>query len=124
MQKDDRQADAALEVMQPGSSDLEELADWWVAALLTTNHLGTDAAPIAHPVVALIARELLNKSENEGSGVVSYAFIGQPPQGQWHLKLLLRPELVRHRDHLLNLLRKRRHAHSHAARAASLPARL
>src|SRR5262245_17415976 len=27
---------------------------------------------------------------------------GQPTQGQWHLKLLLRPELARHRDHLLN----------------------
>jgi type IV secretion system protein VirD4 len=41
--------------------------------MLTTNHLGTDAAPTAHPAVASIARELLNKSENERSGVVSTA---------------------------------------------------
>ena len=41
--------------------------------MLTTNHLGTDAAPQAHSVVASIARELLNKSENERSGVVSTA---------------------------------------------------
>jgi type IV secretion system protein VirD4 len=41
--------------------------------MLTTNHLGTDAAPTVHPAVASIARELLNKSENERSGVVSTA---------------------------------------------------
>jgi type IV secretion system protein VirD4 len=41
--------------------------------MLTTNHLGTEAAPMAHPVVASVARELLNKSENERSGVVSTA---------------------------------------------------
>jgi type IV secretion system protein VirD4 len=41
--------------------------------MLTTNHLGPEAAPIAHPVVASVARELLNKSENERSGVVSTA---------------------------------------------------
>ncbi len=46
--------------------------------MLTTNHLGTDEAPMAHPVVASIARELLNKSDNERSGVVSTAmsFLG------------------------------------------------
>ena len=46
--------------------------------MLTTNHLGTDEAPQAHPVVASIARELLNKSDNERSGVVSTAmsFLG------------------------------------------------
>jgi type IV secretion system protein VirD4 len=46
--------------------------------MLTTNHLGTDEAPFAHPVVASIARELLNKSDNERSGVVSTAmsFLG------------------------------------------------
>ncbi len=46
--------------------------------MLTTNHLGTEAAPMAHPVVASIARELLNKSDNERSGVVSTAmsFLG------------------------------------------------
>jgi type IV secretion system protein VirD4 len=41
--------------------------------MLTTNHLGTDEAPMVHPAVASIARELLNKSENERSGVVSTA---------------------------------------------------
>jgi type IV secretion system protein VirD4 len=46
--------------------------------MLTTNHLGTEAAPQAHPAVASIARELLNKSDNERSGVVSTAmsFLG------------------------------------------------
>ncbi len=46
--------------------------------MLTTNHLGTDEAPQAHPAVASIARELLNKSDNERSGVVSTAmsFLG------------------------------------------------
>jgi type IV secretion system protein VirD4 len=43
----------------------------WI--MLTTNHLGTDAAPMVHPVIASVARELLNKSENERSGVVSTA---------------------------------------------------
>ena len=41
--------------------------------MLTTNHIGTEEAPMAHPVVASIARELLNKSDNERSGVVSTA---------------------------------------------------
>ncbi len=41
--------------------------------MLTTNHLGSEEAPKAHPVVASVARELLNKSENERSGVVSTA---------------------------------------------------
>ncbi len=46
--------------------------------MLTTNHIGTAEAPMAHPVVASVARELLNKSENERSGVVSTAmsFLG------------------------------------------------
>ncbi len=44
----------------------------------TTNHLGTAEAPLVHPVVASAARELLNKSENERSGVLSTAlsFLG------------------------------------------------
>ena len=47
-------------------------------AMLTTNHIGSEDAPRAHPVIASIARELLNKSENERSGVVSTAmsFLG------------------------------------------------
>jgi type IV secretion system protein VirD4 len=46
--------------------------------MLTTNHLGSADQPMVHPVVASIARELLNKSENERSGVVSTAmsFLG------------------------------------------------
>src|SRR5437762_6001747 len=46
--------------------------------MMETNHLGTDAAPQVHPVVASAARELLNKSENERSGVLSTAvsFLG------------------------------------------------
>jgi type IV secretion system protein VirD4 len=43
----------------------------WI--MLTTNHLGTPADPKVHPVVASVARELLNKSDNERSGVVSTA---------------------------------------------------
>lgn len=46
--------------------------------MMTTNHLGTEEAPEVHPVVASAARELLNKSENERSGVLSTAmsFLG------------------------------------------------
>ncbi len=46
-----------------------------MAAMMTTPHLG-DAGP--HPVIASAARELLNKSENERSGVLSTAmsFLG------------------------------------------------
>jgi len=46
--------------------------------MMTTNHLGSDTAPAVHPVVASAARELLNKSENERSGVLSTAmsFLG------------------------------------------------
>ncbi|OCC24479.1 conjugal transfer protein TraG [Croceicoccus estronivorus] len=46
--------------------------------MMATNHLGSEAAPRVHPVVASAARELLNKSENERSGVLSTAmsFLG------------------------------------------------
>lgn len=46
--------------------------------MMSTNHLGNAAAPVVHPVVASAARELLNKSENERSGVLSTAmsFLG------------------------------------------------
>ena len=46
--------------------------------MMGTNHLGTDEAPRVHPVVASAARELLNKSDNERSGVLSTAmsFLG------------------------------------------------
>ena len=47
-------------------------------AMMTANHLGTAEAPQVHPVVASAAREVLNKSENERSGVLSTAmsFLG------------------------------------------------
>jgi len=46
--------------------------------MMTTNHLGTADAPMEHPVVASAAREVLNKSDNERSGVLSTAmsFLG------------------------------------------------
>ncbi|MDQ8757477.1 conjugal transfer protein TraG [Sphingosinicella sp. LHD-64] len=46
--------------------------------MMTINHLGSDDAPIVHPVIASAAREVLNKSDNERSGVLSTAmsFLG------------------------------------------------
>ncbi len=46
--------------------------------MMSTNHLGTKDAPMVHPVVASAAREALNKSPNERSGVLSTAmsFLG------------------------------------------------
>ncbi|WP_095088705.1 conjugal transfer protein TraG [Mesorhizobium sophorae] len=46
--------------------------------MMTTNHLGASEKPQVHPVVASAAREVLNKSENERSGVLSTAmsFLG------------------------------------------------
>ncbi|WP_174291885.1 conjugal transfer protein TraG [Sphingomonas bacterium] len=46
--------------------------------MMSTNHLGTLDAPRVHPVVASAAREVLNKSDNERSGVLSTAmsFLG------------------------------------------------
>ena len=46
--------------------------------MMATNHLGTRETPHVHPIVASAARELLNKSENERSGVLSTAmsFLG------------------------------------------------
>ncbi|WP_419739557.1 conjugal transfer protein TraG [Ruegeria sp.] len=46
--------------------------------MMETNHLGTAETPQVHPVVASAAREVLNKSENERSGVLSTAmsFLG------------------------------------------------
>ncbi|MCA8890411.1 MAG: IncP-type conjugal transfer protein TraG [Hyphomonas sp.] len=44
-----------------------------LSIMLRTNHLGTGEAPRVHPVVAETARELMNQSENELSGVLSTA---------------------------------------------------
>ncbi len=47
-------------------------------AMMATNHLGDAQHPVVHPVVASAAREVLNKSPNERSGVLSTAmsFLG------------------------------------------------
>ncbi len=42
-------------------------------AMMNTNHLGDEQVAKTHPVVAQAARELLNKSDNERSGVLSTA---------------------------------------------------
>jgi type IV secretion system protein VirD4 len=56
-------------------SDPKQAIETTLRAMMTTPHLGT-AGP--HPVIASAARELLNKSENERSGVLSTAmsFLG------------------------------------------------
>ncbi|MBF7012822.1 conjugal transfer protein TraG [Novosphingobium resinovorum] len=59
-------------------SDPERTFEATLRAMMTTNHLGTAEAARVHPVVASAARELLNKSGNERSGVLSTAmsFLG------------------------------------------------
>lgn len=54
-------------------SDPARSIDETLEEMLTANHLGTEANPLVHAVVAAAARELLNKSENEKSSVVSTA---------------------------------------------------
>jgi type IV secretion system protein VirD4 len=56
-------------------SDPKRSFESTLAAMMMTAHLGDDGV---HPVVASAARELLNKSENERSGVLSTAmsFLG------------------------------------------------
>jgi type IV secretion system protein VirD4 len=56
-------------------SDPKRPIEATLAAMMTTRHLG-EAGP--HPVIASAARELLNKSDNERSGVLSTAmsFLG------------------------------------------------
>ena len=61
-------ARAASFLSDPGRSFRATLA-----IMMHTNHVGTDDAPLTHPVVAQCARELMNKSENELSGVLSTA---------------------------------------------------
>jgi type IV secretion system protein VirD4 len=59
-------------------SDPSRSIERTLRVMMSTNHLGTDKQPKVHPVVASVARELLNKSENERSGVLSTAmsFLG------------------------------------------------
>jgi type IV secretion system protein VirD4 len=54
-------------------SDPARAFDKTLEDMMATNHLGTEDAPQVHPVVAEVARELLNKSPNEGSSVLSTA---------------------------------------------------
>jgi type IV secretion system protein VirD4 len=54
-------------------SDPERSFAATLRAMMSTNHLGSPEAPQVHPVVASAAREVLNKSENERSGVLSTA---------------------------------------------------
>lgn len=59
-------------------SDPERSFAATLTVMMHANHVGTDERPQVHPVVASAARELLNKSENERSGVLSTAmsFLG------------------------------------------------
>src|SRR3984893_17354979 len=59
-------------------SDPRRSFEHTLRAMMATNHLGTPEKPSVHPVVASAAREVLNKSDNERSGVLSTAmsFLG------------------------------------------------
>jgi type IV secretion system protein VirD4 len=59
-------------------SDPSRTFERTLRVMMKTNHLGDRAKEQVHPVVAQAARELLNKSENERSGVLSTAmsFLG------------------------------------------------
>ena len=72
------EADKTLARVATFLSDPERSFVATLRRMMTTNHLGTEDRPQVHPVVASAARELLNKSENERSGVLSTAmsFLG------------------------------------------------
>ena len=69
------EADKTLAGVASFLSDPKRPIETTLRAMMTTPHLGTKGV---HPVVASAARELLNKSENERSGVLSTAmsFLG------------------------------------------------
>ncbi|MGJ4931483.1 conjugal transfer protein TraG [Bradyrhizobium sp. HKCCYLS2038] len=69
------EADKTLAGVAAFLSDPRRPIETTLTAMMATPHLG-EAGP--HPVIASIARELLNKSENERSGVLSTAmsFLG------------------------------------------------
>jgi type IV secretion system protein VirD4 len=69
------EADKTLAGVANFLSDPKRPIETTLRAMMTTPHLGPSGA---HPVVASAARELLNKSENERSGVLSTAmsFLG------------------------------------------------
>ena len=54
-------------------SDPSRTFERTLRVMMKTNHLGDRSKEQVHPVVAQAARELLNKSENERSGVLSTA---------------------------------------------------
>ncbi len=72
------EADKTLNGVATFLADPSRTIERTLRLMQTTNHLGTAIEPKTHPVVASIARELTNKSENERSGVVSTAmsFLG------------------------------------------------
>jgi type IV secretion system protein VirD4 len=72
------EADKSLARVASFLSDPTRSIERTLKVMMATNHLGTDKEPVVHPVVASVARELLNKSENERSGVLSTAmsFLG------------------------------------------------
>jgi len=59
-------------------SDPSRTFERTLRVMMKTNHLGDRAKEHVHPVVAQAARELLNKSENERSGVLSTAMSTKP----------------------------------------------
>ena len=69
------EADKTLAGVANFLSDPKRPIETTLRAMMTTAHLGTQGV---HPVVASAARELLNKSDNERSGVLSTAtsFLG------------------------------------------------
>lgn len=71
-------ADKTLARVATFLSDPERAFTATLRAMMTADHLGSPGAPETHPVIASAARELLNKSENERSGVLSTAmsFLG------------------------------------------------
>ena len=71
-------ADKTLARVATFLSDPERPFTATLRAMMSANHLGTADQPLTHPVIASAARELLNKSENERSGVLSTAmsFLG------------------------------------------------
>lgn len=66
-------ADKTLAGVASLLSDPDRSIDETLEEMMASNHLGTEDAPLTHSVVAEAARELLNKSENEKSSVVSTA---------------------------------------------------
>ncbi|HEX6956358.1 MAG TPA: IncP-type conjugal transfer protein TraG [Ferrovibrio sp.] len=67
------EADKSLSRVASLLSDPQRSFEHTLRAMMATNHLGSADRPEVHPVVAAVARELLNKSDNERSSVLSTA---------------------------------------------------